>query len=189
MHSGHQSSLFQEHSGTFTQQWAQQHAWGQEDQGEQARWRVLAGTHEVRGSWAARVLICPGLPFVSLLSSQTKEPNARMHEFKPPRLQKEKFMVNYLARIQFKKKKKAARSQQSSVRHRLQSIKQQQMKYVHEVLLPDINLIKRTDIWKPAGSEDTANANRTKCIKWAPIPRTPKPAFFWLLDYMLENMN
>lgn len=46
----------------------------------------------------------PGLPFVSLLSSQTKRTNARVHEFMPPCLQKEKFMVNYLARIQFKKK-------------------------------------------------------------------------------------
>ena len=69
------------------------------------RWAVSVESlswHSARCKALSRYV--PGLPFVSLLSSQTKRTNATVHEFMPPCLQKEKFMVNYLARIQFKKK-------------------------------------------------------------------------------------
>lgn len=84
---------------------------GQEAQGGQSRWRVLAGV-PTRCKALSRYV--PGLPFVSLLSSQTKRTNARVHEFMPPCLQKEKFMVNYLARIQFKKNSYQEVSSQAS---------------------------------------------------------------------------
>lgn len=73
---------------------------GQEDEGGQSQWRV---------SWRStryKVLSCqsldmsPGFPLSPSFPLKQKRTNTGVHESMPPCLQKEKFMVNYLARIQ-----------------------------------------------------------------------------------------
>lgn len=71
-------SLCQEQSGTFTHQWAQQHAWRARRTKVGSLSGELAGVPQGTRFWAARVLICPWAslclpPFLSNKKGQTLE--------------------------------------------------------------------------------------------------------------------
>lgn len=119
-------SLCQEHRGTSTHQRAQQHAWKARRTKVGSLSGELAGVPQGTGSELPESWYVPGLPFVSLLSSQTKK-DRRWSAWVHASLSTERKIHGKLPGKNSVLKKQLPRSRQSSVRHRLQAIKQQQM--------------------------------------------------------------